>query len=173
LKTDVETVARHARGPHTVGAQPDPADELLRFARLTYGADDRGRPAHAAQMLQDEPPSRARSAEARRRPTNPPHLLLKAGADPNDDQTIYNRHLRPDEHIELLLAHGLGKSRRGPWPERPGDHLVDAKLLAEDALVFVADDDADAHRVASLHEFAGWAAHATTRSWQASCVRPA
>ena len=92
-------------------------------------------------------------------PNQPPHhesialarLLLEAGADPNDDQTIYNRHFRPDnDYLELLLAHGLGEARRGPWPTRLGEHLAPPKLLLEDALVFVADNDTYADRVALL-----------------------
>jgi ankyrin repeat protein len=92
-------------------------------------------------------------------PNQPPHheslplarLLLEAGADPNDDQTIYNRHFRPaNDYLQLLLAHGLGTARRGPWPQRLGEHLTEPKLLLEDALVFAADDDAYADRVALL-----------------------
>jgi ankyrin repeat protein len=91
-------------------------------------------------------------------PNQPPHhesialarLLLEAGADPNDEQTIYNRHFRPDnEHLVLLLAHGLGEERRGPWPARLGG-MTEPRLVLEDALVFVADDDAYAERVALL-----------------------
>jgi hypothetical protein len=78
-------------------------------------------------------------------------LLLEAGADPNDDQSIYNRHFRPqNDYLELLLAHGLGAARRGPWPKRLGEHRTEPKLLLEDALVFVADNDAYADRVALL-----------------------
>jgi ankyrin repeat protein len=92
-------------------------------------------------------------------PNQPPHpesralamALLDAGADPNDDQTIYNRHFRTDnDHLELLLAHGLGGPRRGPWPGRLGEHLTEPRLLIEDALVFVADNDAYAQRVELL-----------------------
>lgn len=93
-------------------------------------------------------------------PNQPPHpqsiplarLLLEAGADPNDDQAIYNRHFRTDnDHLELLLAYGIGKTpRRGPWIKRLGEHLAPPKLLLEDALVFVADNDAYADRVALL-----------------------
>ncbi len=92
-------------------------------------------------------------------PNQPPHpdsiplarLLLEAGADPNDDQTIYNRHFRPDnDYLELLLPFGLGRARRGPWPKRLGEHLAPPKLLPEDALVFCADKDAFADRVALL-----------------------
>jgi ankyrin repeat protein len=90
-------------------------------------------------------------------PNQPPHhqsialatLLLEAGADPNDDQTIYNRHFRPDnDYLELLLAHGLGKARRGSWPKRLGGHLAEPKQLLEDVLVFAADSDDRAERVA-------------------------
>ena len=90
-------------------------------------------------------------------PNQPPHhqstalatLLLEAGADPNDDQTIYNRHFRPDnDYLELLLAHGLGKARRGPWPKRLGGHLAEPRHLLEDVLVFAADSDDRAERVA-------------------------
>ena len=92
-------------------------------------------------------------------PNQPPHpqsralaeLLLEAGADPNDDQTIYNRHFRTDdEHLEVLLAHGLGGARRGPWPARLGAHLAEPPRLPEDALVFVADNDAYSARVELL-----------------------
>ena len=57
----------------------------------------------------------------------PPHqycdevarLLLEAGADPNDDQGLYNRMQYPDDdHLKLLFAHGLGKDNGGPWFKR-------------------------------------------------------
>ncbi len=92
-------------------------------------------------------------------PNQPPHpdaiglarLLLEAGADPNDDQTIYNRHFRPDnDYLELLLEFGLGGPRRGPWAARLGELLTSPPLLLEDALVFCADNDAFAERVALL-----------------------
>lgn len=48
-------------------------------------------------------------------------LLLAAGADPNDAQTLYNRMFRPaDDHLELLFAHGLGSGDGGPWRARLG-----------------------------------------------------
>ncbi|MGZ6617559.1 MAG: ankyrin repeat domain-containing protein [Solirubrobacteraceae bacterium] len=92
-------------------------------------------------------------------PNQPPHreaiglarLLLEAGADPNDDQTIYNRHFRTDnDYLELLLEFGLGGPRRGPWSARLGEHLTPPWLLLEDGLVFCADNDAYAERVALL-----------------------
>lgn len=57
----------------------------------------------------------------------PPHqrwvefarLLLEAGADPNDNQGLYNRMQYPnDAHLKLLFEYGLGKDRGGPWFER-------------------------------------------------------
>lgn len=57
----------------------------------------------------------------------PPHqhwvefarLLLEAGADPNDNQGLYNRMQNPnDEHLKLLFEYDLGKDHGGPWFER-------------------------------------------------------
>jgi hypothetical protein len=62
----------------------------------------------------------------------PPHphgaalarVLLEAGADPNDAQTLYNRMFTPaDDHLELLLAFGLGRGDGGPWRRRLGAAL--------------------------------------------------
>jgi ankyrin repeat protein len=61
----------------------------------------------------------------------PPHphwrefarLLLEAGADPNDNQGLYNRMQYPDdEHLKLLLEYGLGKDQGGPWFKRFFQH---------------------------------------------------
>lgn len=72
----------------------------------------------------------------------PPHpawralatLLLESGADPNDAQTLYNRHFQPDdEHLELLLAYGLGRDGNGPWLARVNDRrLTPRQLLIEE-----------------------------------------
>lgn len=51
-------------------------------------------------------------------------VLLEAGADPNDAQTLYNRMFTPaDDHLELLLEFGLGRGDGGPWRRRLGDTL--------------------------------------------------
>jgi len=61
----------------------------------------------------------------------PPHqhwvefarLLLEAGADPNDNQALYNRMQYPnDEHLKLLFEYGLGKDQGGPWFKRFFQH---------------------------------------------------
>jgi hypothetical protein len=61
----------------------------------------------------------------------PPHqhcfefarLLLEAGADPNDNQGLYNRMQYPnDEHLKLLFEYGLGKDQGGPWFTRFFQH---------------------------------------------------
>ena len=61
---------------------------------------------------------------------DPPHphairlatLLLDAGADPNDGQTLYNRMFSSaDDHLELLLRYGLGRGDGGAWHRKlPG-----------------------------------------------------
>ena len=46
-------------------------------------------------------------------------LLLEAGADPNDNQGLYNRMQYPsDEHLKLLCEYGLGRGEGGPWFQR-------------------------------------------------------
>jgi ankyrin repeat protein len=63
-------------------------------------------------------------------PNQPPHpecdalarLLLDAGADPNDAQTLYNRHFKNnDDHLKLLFDYGLGREKGGPWIRRLND----------------------------------------------------
>lgn len=46
-------------------------------------------------------------------------LLLRAGAEPNDGQTLYNRMFGVDDsHLRLLFRHGLGRGDGGPWRAR-------------------------------------------------------
>ena len=43
-------------------------------------------------------------------------MLLDAGADPNDSQSLYNRMFTPGhECLKMLLAHGLGPEARCNW----------------------------------------------------------
>ena len=58
-------------------------------------------------------------------------LLLEAGADPNDAQTLYNLHFGPnDDHLELLLSYGLGHDKGGPWTK--AFDISPAGLLTEE-----------------------------------------
>lgn len=51
-------------------------------------------------------------------------LLLEAGADPNDSQTLYNRMFTGGtRHLELLFEFGLGKGGDGVWFKRLGERL--------------------------------------------------
>ena len=61
---------------------------------------------------------------------SPPHpacyelaeILIEAGADPNDAQTLYNRMFsRDDEHLRFLFARGLGKEGNRPWHRLLGE----------------------------------------------------
>ncbi|HVH20950.1 MAG TPA: ankyrin repeat domain-containing protein, partial [Pseudonocardia sp.] len=52
------------RNPHQVGERDEPADELVRLACLTYGADDSVRPARAAALLEANPELGGSSAAA-------------------------------------------------------------------------------------------------------------
>ena len=71
----------------------------------------------------------------------PPHpdcdtlarLLLDAGADPNDAQTLYNRHFQEnDDHLRLLFAYGLGRDKGGPWLKRLDEESSSpARLLVQ------------------------------------------
>ncbi len=66
-------------------------------------------------------------------------LLLEAGADPNDGQALYNNGIGGQDHddpshLELLVAHGLGTARSGPWHERLGAQLRDPAELLYDEL---------------------------------------
>jgi hypothetical protein len=55
LREHLRMVEPWRRNPHRLGERTDPADELLRLACLTYGADDGVRPSRAAAMLDANP----------------------------------------------------------------------------------------------------------------------
>lgn len=65
----------------------------------------------------------------RRQPRHPhdqalARLLLERGADPEDQQTVYNRMFRRgDDHLVLLFEFGLGAGEPGPWPRRLGEAM--------------------------------------------------
>jgi ankyrin repeat protein len=81
----------------------------------------------------------------------PPHphglalarLLLEAGADPNDSQTLYNLGLGgacsdDTAHLQLLLEFGLGRGEGGPWHARLGPTLQSPQQMLRDELATAA-----------------------------------
>ena len=79
----------------------------------------------------NQPPHPQRDALAR--------LLLEAGADPNDGQTLYNRHFRRDDgHLALLFEYGLGRDRGGPWIARFADRMGTPERMVVEELWFAA-----------------------------------
>jgi ankyrin repeat protein len=81
----------------------------------------------------------------------PPHpagvelarLLLSAGADANDSQTLYNLGLAGSwsddtSHLELLLSFGLGRGDGGPWQHRLGHTLPTPQQMIRDELATAA-----------------------------------
>jgi hypothetical protein len=77
----------------------------------------------------------------------PPHqhamelarLLLEAGGDANDSQTLYNRQFDPsDDHLELLFARGLGRGDGGPWHARLAPVHPTPAQMVEDQLLWAA-----------------------------------
>ena len=77
-----------------------------------------------------------RATSRRTRTARPwPALLLEAGADPNDPQTLYNRMFRPDDsHLELLFEFGLGTGDGGPWKRRLGRAAMGPAEMVADQL---------------------------------------
>lgn len=70
-------------------------------------------------------------------------LLLEAGADANDSQTLYNCGLGGSwsddtSHLELLLEFGLGRGDGGPWKVRLGPTLQSPAQMLSDELATAA-----------------------------------
>ncbi|HET8536033.1 MAG TPA: ankyrin repeat domain-containing protein [Solirubrobacteraceae bacterium] len=66
-------------------------------------------------------------------------VLLDAGADPNDEQTLYNCHWDADDDwLQLLFEYGLGSGDGGPWHRLLAPaHATPAEML-EDQLIAAA-----------------------------------
>ena len=80
----------------------------------------------------------------------PPHphaiplatLLLDAGADPNDGQTLYNRMFSPaDDHLELLLRYGLGRGDGGAWHRKLPGRLDSPAMVLRAQLIWAITHD--------------------------------
>ncbi len=151
-------LARAKGGPHgwepllylTYGRMPGAPGSAVEVARvlLAHGAD-----ANAGYLWDNETyvftALTGVFGEGEAGPKNQPRhpeehalarLLLAAGADANDTQALYNRQFtRGAEHLELLLAHGLGQPGRGPWHERLGGRLQEPQVLLQDQLYWAAE----------------------------------
>ncbi|GAB2458114.1 ankyrin repeat domain-containing protein [Jatrophihabitans fulvus] len=80
----------------------------------------------------------------------PPHphspalarVLLEAGAEPNDAQTLYNRQFgEGDDWLELLFGFGLGTGDGGPWRRRLPDLADSPEVMVRKLLEWAAAHD--------------------------------
>ncbi len=122
---------------------PDPAHSTLEVARLLL---DAGADPDAGYLWESEYPFTALTGafgEGENGVMTPPHqhalalarVLLEAGADANDSQTLYNRQWNPgDEHLELLLSFGLGRGATTVWHARLGLAEPTPQQLVEEEL---------------------------------------
>jgi ankyrin repeat protein len=66
-------------------------------------------------------------------------LLLEAGADPNDSQTLYNRMFTGGtRHLGLLFEFGLGKGGDGVWFKRLADRLETPAHMLQQQMAWAA-----------------------------------
>ena len=66
-------------------------------------------------------------------------LLLQAGADPNDSQTLYNRMFTGGtRHLELLFEFGLGNRADGVWYQRLGERLDSPEEMIRQQVAWAA-----------------------------------
>ena len=68
-------------------------------------------------------------------------LLLRAGADANDGQALYNQgwgESAGEEWLELLFEFGLGTGDGGPWRRRFGERQDSPRKMVEDLLIAAA-----------------------------------
>jgi len=86
----------------------------------------------------------------RRQPPHPhgqalAERLLRAGADPQDQQALYNRMFTPDDsHLELLFAHGLADDgSAATWRGRLGAALESSEGVWARQLTWAADHGFD------------------------------
>ncbi|HEX3812068.1 MAG TPA: ankyrin repeat domain-containing protein [Mycobacteriales bacterium] len=69
-------------------------------------------------------------------------VLLEAGADPNDNQALYNRMFTSqNDHLELLFEFGLGVERNGIWRRRLGAAYPTPTQMVQEQLRWAADHD--------------------------------
>ena len=165
LKAHLELVERYSRSPR---AQPvgEPVgddesalgDEFLRLGCLNYGEDDPARWARARELLAADPAraraqggpfawepllyltySRVDAPGPGRAAVEVARLLLDHGADPNNDQALFNRAgTRDDGWLALLFEFGLGSGDGGPWRRLLGDRQASPWEMVQDLLIRAA-----------------------------------
>ncbi|MBI5735162.1 MAG: hypothetical protein HY997_04815, partial [Mycolicibacterium neoaurum] len=68
-------------------------------------------------------------------------LLLRRGAHPVDQQTLYNRMFRADDsHLELLFAHGLADAGPSPWERRLGEAMETRAQMWQRQVAWAAEN---------------------------------
>lgn len=68
-------------------------------------------------------------------------LLLRRGAHPADQQTLYNRMFRPDDaHLHLLFEHGLADAGPSPWERRLGEAMETRQQMWQRQISWAADN---------------------------------
>lgn len=82
----------------------------------------------------------------RRQPRHPhaaelAELLLRRGAHPVDQQTLYNRMFRADDsHLEQLFAHGLADAGPSPWERRLGEAMETRAQMWQRQVAWAAEN---------------------------------
>src|SRR3954453_1409683 len=105
-----------ARTPDQVGPQADPAEEFLRLACLTYGADDPARRTNARAMLDAQPglgtdnvyvaAARAAAATLRRLLSAAPSLANAEGGPFGWPPLLYLAYARHDPEVSAQAVRG-------------------------------------------------------------------
>lgn len=123
LKQYIDLVHAETRNPHDVGALDDPAEEFLRLACLTYGADDTARPAMAQEMLEADPSLGAASVFAAAAVGAVDELREAIAADPG----VVRRQGGPFDWVPLLYL----TYSRVTLSDRGWDPIAAARVLLD------------------------------------------
>ncbi|SDS42667.1 ankyrin repeat domain-containing protein [Actinopolymorpha singaporensis] len=126
-RLDVGSPVEAAEALLTAGADPN-AGRLWQgmtsaFTALTgaFGGGEQGQPPHPQA-------------------TSLARLLLGAGADPNDNQALYNRQFTPaNDHLDVLFEFGLGRDHDSPWRRRLSHTYPSTTAMVEEQLRWAAD----------------------------------
>jgi ankyrin repeat protein len=138
LRWDPLLYACYSRLPGSVSEKQEHAPRTLAVARLllSRGADPNAGFLHSGSYAFTALTGAfGRGEDWSNQPPHPEcdrlaSVLLEAGADPNDAQTLYNRHFEEnDDHLKLLFRYGLGRDKGGPWLKRLNDPFFNPSSL--------------------------------------------